>query len=382
MLRTYTITITNKNSEIMNYSKNLDLVVISPNGIVTPGIPYENYISDENQNKPEDIMIPLYEKNQIFILNPKTILTIVTQNSNEAAYYIDLQLDNATITVTSDESLVTESLKDLYVALGGESSDVENLESTLDVLNAISAKYNGEDNAEYIPDAIENIAAVAEDIGGGLIPNSIVFTDTVRLGERAPLDKYRSNEDIVAVTLPDGITKIVKQCFKSCSIEEIIIPDGVTDIGQEAFSNCLKLNKVVLPNTLKNIGSNAFSGCSSLQEIFVPDSITTLSTGVFSYCLRLTSVNLPDDLEYIPDGTFNGCQYLTSITLPSHITSIGAMAFNSAIKLKEITIPSSVTSIGNYAFADVSGQIIINKPENSIEGAPWGAKYATIVWTG
>lgn len=57
------------------------------------------------------------------------------------------------------------ALKDLYEALGGEASEVAELSQTVDVLNAIAEKYKGEGNASVIPDAIENIAAVADNIG-------------------------------------------------------------------------------------------------------------------------------------------------------------------------------------------------------------------------
>lgn len=60
-----------------------------------------------------------------------------------------------------------EALKGLYTALGGSAEDVAAADTTVEVLNAISAKYEGESDAALNPDAISNIAAVAENIGGG-----------------------------------------------------------------------------------------------------------------------------------------------------------------------------------------------------------------------
>lgn len=60
-----------------------------------------------------------------------------------------------------------EALKDLYVALGGELADVQDMSTNVAVLNAISAKYNGASDAVLNPEAVANIAAVAGDIGGG-----------------------------------------------------------------------------------------------------------------------------------------------------------------------------------------------------------------------
>lgn len=59
-----------------------------------------------------------------------------------------------------------KALKDLFVALGGEPSAVDGLK-TVDVLNAIAEKYEGEGDATKTPDAIDAITAVAGNIGGG-----------------------------------------------------------------------------------------------------------------------------------------------------------------------------------------------------------------------
>lgn len=60
-----------------------------------------------------------------------------------------------------------EALKDLYVALGGELADVQDMSTNVAVLNAISAKYSGASDAVLNPEAVANIAAVADQIGGG-----------------------------------------------------------------------------------------------------------------------------------------------------------------------------------------------------------------------
>lgn len=73
-----------------------------------------------------------------------------------------------------------EALKALYTALGGEASDVANASTIVEVLNAIAAKYDGDDDAIINPDAIANIAAVAGNITPEptLIEKSITANDT------------------------------------------------------------------------------------------------------------------------------------------------------------------------------------------------------------
>lgn len=60
-----------------------------------------------------------------------------------------------------------EALKELYIALGGEASVVENMDSTVDVLNAIAAKYEGDGDALTNAAGIAAITAVADKIIGG-----------------------------------------------------------------------------------------------------------------------------------------------------------------------------------------------------------------------
>lgn len=77
-----------------------------------------------------------------------------------------------------------DALKDLYEALGGDASAVAELDKTIDVLNAFAAKYEGNADAVVIPEAIENIAEVADNIGGGgFIEIALVEQQTIQANE-------------------------------------------------------------------------------------------------------------------------------------------------------------------------------------------------------
>ena len=67
-----------------------------------------------------------------------------------------------------------DALKALYAALGGNSADVANAVTIVDVLNAIAELLNGTHNATTNPEAINNIAAVA----GALVPTTQNVTVT------------------------------------------------------------------------------------------------------------------------------------------------------------------------------------------------------------
>lgn len=165
---TYTITITN--SKIgMTSAQILYLSTISPSLIVNPDKPYEEYVSDVKLDS-TDIYVPLYKRNQLVKLPANSVLVIYTEDSEESAYYKSQRLDGSSVLVDPDPitgDSIVDSLKDLYVALGNDASSVENANTILEVLNVMSESYQGESNASSISDAVDNIAAVADNIGGG-----------------------------------------------------------------------------------------------------------------------------------------------------------------------------------------------------------------------
>ena len=61
----------------------------------------------------------------------------------------------------------TEALKALYIALGGDEEDVQDCTTNTEVLNAFAVMYEGDGDAETNAKALENIIAVADNIGGG-----------------------------------------------------------------------------------------------------------------------------------------------------------------------------------------------------------------------
>ena len=77
-----------------------------------------------------------------------------------------------------------KALKGLYTALGG-SSPIADESKTVDVLNAISTKIGGDGGAARVPDAIDNIAAKADDL---VIPTgTITITEN---GENIDVAQY------------------------------------------------------------------------------------------------------------------------------------------------------------------------------------------------
>jgi hypothetical protein len=98
----------------------------------------------------------------------------------------------------------------------------------------------------------------------------------------------------------------------------------------------------------------------------------------------LKSVKASAGLSTLTQQAFQDCTALVDVTIPNGVQSIGTFVFNRCSSLVSVEIPASVTEIGTNCFAGATAltTITINKPENSISGAPWGATNATVVWTG
>jgi hypothetical protein len=115
-----------------------------------------------------------------------------------------------------------EALQALYIALGGDAADVANCTTIVEVLNAISAKYEGADDATLNPDAIANIAAVA----GSIAPDPTLENKTVT--------PATAEQTITASEGYDGLETVTVNAVTAAIDENIVaenIKSGVTILG-------------------------------------------------------------------------------------------------------------------------------------------------------
>lgn len=143
-----------------------------------------------------------------------------------------------------------EALKGLYVALGGDVEDVADLDLTVDVLNAIAEKYEGDADASLISDAISNISAVAENIGGGGNPN-VVMTITGTMANWWGEENFSAIRNAIAnktmtvyveadaTALGFGTVNAILTCFDDSayiSAEGASLPSSLEVEGATAYS--------------------------------------------------------------------------------------------------------------------------------------------------
>ncbi|MBQ9196525.1 MAG: leucine-rich repeat protein [Clostridia bacterium] len=65
-------------------------------------------------------------------------------------------------------------------------------------------------------------------------------------------------EQVIALTLPQGMTEVTAESFAACGATEITVPGGVASIGARAFADCPALLFAYLPDSVTDIAADAF----------------------------------------------------------------------------------------------------------------------------
>ncbi|MBO5372559.1 MAG: leucine-rich repeat protein [Lachnospiraceae bacterium] len=120
------------------------------------------------------------------------------------------------------------------------------------------------------------------------------------------------------VEIPEGVKKIVRNCFVSCSgIESVKIPKSVTDIESgSVFLDCANLKEVIVDEENEVYTSEngmlyskdktilLFCPMKVGTEIVVPEGVTEIGTAAFSY-RTITAIHLPKTLTKVADYSFS-----------------------------------------------------------------------------
>lgn len=99
---------------------------------------------------------------------------------------------------------------------------------------------------------------------------------------------------------------------------EIVVPDGIKELPDGKFQN-MKLQKITLPESLTSIGNECFRSASNLKSIRIPKNVTRIGDSCFQHCSSLMSVILePTTPPDIGSGNpFNSTNGLLDIGVPS-----------------------------------------------------------------
>ena len=177
-----------------------------------------------------------------------------------------------------------EALKALYVALGGDADDVATANTSVDVLNAIAVKFEGDGDATLNPDAIMNVVAVLDN----MIPDPTLIDKNITAN-----GTYNASSDEA-----DGYKKVIVNVAEqnNAKFGAISIPD---------FQFVENLLNIEIPNGFTSFyNDNLFAFATALKTVSFPASFTTIPSSAFSNCTALEKITINK-----PEGSISGAPW-------------------------------------------------------------------------
>ena len=146
--------------------------------------------------------------------------------------------------------------------------------------------------------------------------------------------------------IPDGITVVGDSTFYMSSLTSVTIPDSVKEFEDFAFCSNENLVSINIPAGVTAIPPGAFEYCIAIEDITLPDSITSIGDYAFYGCESLESITIPNNVTTIGELVFEWCAGLTSVTIPAKVSSIGQRAFYNCANLDVVYCKPTVPPTG------------------------------------
>ena len=201
------------------------------------------------------------------------------------------------------------------------------------------------------------------------ISSKLIISPTIKTIDS---NSFVSNS-ILALALPDSVTRIGATSFAGNSISSLIVPGSVELIDEYAFvSN--NISKLTLKEGIKTLNNFCF-GNNSFKSIKLPDSLTTvgiafngtpietLDTGggfkitvdaFLSLKSSLKNLAIGSDTlqteQTFEDAAFQNFTVLETLTIRKNVKTLSTQLFELDSKLTTVTLPSTIENIGDYAF--------------------------------
>ena len=183
------------------------------------------------------------------------------------------------------------------------------------------------------------------------LPDGLVYIGSV-------LYKYKgrtTEPDDFSIEVKEGTTCISGYAFKDCSdLRAVTIPEGVTVIGPEAFRSC-DLTEITLPKSLEEIGCLAFGSCMELTSL----TCHAENPPICAYCTFLEN----------PAGLV---LYVPKKSVPAYQIAAEWRNFKNIVSIEDATEIDNTELIGSLAAGKSGSEFIYDLSGRRVEKAEKG----------
>ncbi len=198
---------------------------------------------------------------------------------------------------------------------------------------------------------------------------------------------YRYTQNQTSFVIPNTVKRIMRQAFTNrYNLAQLTLPENLEIIDDWVFSGT-KINRLDIPAKVKKFTALCFIGIGSVTISEQNDNYRAEQNGtvilskdgkvLVALLQNLAEYNIPSSIETIESYAFYNKSNLKEIKIHEGVKVIKTSAFNYTNQLQKIQIPSTIEIIGANAFFECYNlkEIIIDKKEGEVQGAPWGCPY-------
>ena len=147
--------------------------------------------------------------------------------------------------------------------------------------------------------------------------------------------EYANIKDIV---IPDNVTRIGYKAFSRSKVENVVFEGSNITYSCEhtddtktfyVFDYCAQLATVKLPDKLTKIPANMFKSCKSLKSIELPNSILEIGSSAF-HTTGLLELRIPASVTEYNFNVTSSCSNLTDIYIPASVVKLSGSPVRSA----------------------------------------------------
>ena len=331
----------------------------------------------------------IYDKNLQRVSIPATVRNIGVQAFTGTIKLTNLEISENNKTYSfANSSLMSKDGKTLYFILANVKE--VNIPQTVETIQSGSFESFTQKLTVNIP---ESVKVINSKFSGNVTrinvdENNLNFTSVdgnLYTKNMKEIIRYTQNQQ--SFTMPNEVVNIRECCFNgSSNLEDLKLSDNLEGIGGFNFSGT-KIKELYLPAKVNNI-NHSISFFRQDVEITISEDNPNLKTldgtiilskdgkRLIALTKDLETYNIPNSVEIIEEYSIYSKKKIKEIILPNSVKEIQGRAFE-VENLSRVEILSNIQSISGNAFSNCGSlrEIIIDKKENEISGAPWGCPF-------